>query len=122
MDTDTNARPAVLLVLTTLPDEASARQLATQLVDTGLAACVNVLAPATSVYRWQGVTETASEIPLLIKTTAERYPALETAVRAAHPYELPELIALPVVRGLAPYLDWVAASTTLASTPTIPTA
>ncbi|MDR2689670.1 MAG: divalent-cation tolerance protein CutA [Azoarcus sp.] len=102
---------AVLLVFTALPDEASARRLATQLVDAELAACVNVLAPVTSVYRWRGVIETAAEIPLLIKTTAEHYPALEAAVRAAHPYELPELIALPVVRGLAAYLDWVAAST-----------
>ncbi|MDR3087478.1 MAG: divalent-cation tolerance protein CutA [Azoarcus sp.] len=101
-----------LLVFTTLPDEADARALAARLVEAQLAACVNILAPCVSVYRWQGAVESAAETPMLIKTTRARYPALEAALRAAHPYELPELIAVPVACGLTAYLDWVAASVT----------
>lgn len=101
-----------LLVFTNLPDADSARRIATELVTTRLAACVNVLAPARSVYRWQDNIEQAEEVPLLIKTTAERYPALEAAIRASHPYELPEIIAVPVACGLPDYLAWVAAATT----------
>ena len=100
-----------LLVLTNLPDRPSAEALAGELVDARLAACVNVLAPCHSVYRWQEAIETASEIPLLIKTSSERYAALESAIRQRHPYELPEIIALPVVAGLPDYLAWVAAAT-----------
>jgi len=110
----------VLLVLTTLPDQASADTLAAQLVGENLAACVNILTPCSSVYRWQGVVEMATEVPLLIKTTHARYPALEAALQAMHPYEVPELIALPVTHGLAAYLDWVAASVTMPN-PTPPT-
>lgn len=97
----------ILLVLTNLPDTDSAQALASRLVEARLAACVNVLAPATSVYRWGGAIETATETPLLIKTPASRYAALEAAIRAHHPYELPELIAVPVSHGLPGYLDWV---------------
>jgi periplasmic divalent cation tolerance protein len=107
----------VLLVLTTLPDRAGADALAARLVEEHLAACVNILAPCESVFRWQGAVETASEIPLLIKTTHARYPALEAAVQAMHPYEVPELIALPVTHGLAAYLDWAAASVTMPNPP-----
>ncbi len=103
----------VLLVLTTLPDRTSADTLAAQLIEQHLAACVNILAPCESVYRWQGAVETASEIPLLIKTTRDRYPALEAAMQTLHPYEIPELVALPVTTGLPAYLDWVAASVTM---------
>jgi len=101
-----------LLVITTLPDAASAEALATTLVEAGLAACANILAPCRSVYRWQGQTERAAEVPLLIKTTAARYAALEAAIRAHHPYELPEIIAVPIGHGLPAYLAWVAAETT----------
>ena len=101
-----------LLILTNLPDEVSARALAARLVDERLAACVNIQAPCTSVYRWQGRLEEAREIPLLIKTTAARYPELETAIRASHPHELPEIIAVPLEAGLPGYLAWVAAETT----------
>ncbi len=100
-----------LLILTNLPDEASAQALAATLVSARLAACVNMLAPCRSVYRWQGAIEFAQEIPLLIKTTATRYAALEAAIRAAHPYELPEIIAVPVSHGLPEYLGWVDAET-----------
>lgn len=100
-----------LLVITTLPDAASAQTLASALVDRRLAACVSLLAPCRSVYRWQGQIEQADEVPLLIKTTRVRYAALEAAIRDLHPYELPEIIAVPVERGLPAYLDWVAAET-----------
>ena len=97
----------MLLVFSNLPDQASAAKLAAVLIEQRLAACVNVQAPCTSVYRWQGKVETATEVPVFIKTTRERYPALEAAIRAHHPYELPEIIAVPVVAGLPAYLEWV---------------
>lgn len=98
---------AVIVVLTNLPDSESAFNLARQLVHRRLAACVNVLAPATSFYRWEGREETASEIPVLIKSTRERYAELEREIRALHPYDLPEIISFPVAQGLANYLGWV---------------
>jgi periplasmic divalent cation tolerance protein len=104
-----------LLVLTNLPDADSAHALAAALVEQRLAACVNILAPCRSVYRWEGKVEDASEVPLLIKTTAARYPALEAAIRARHPYELPEIVAVPIAHGLPAYLDWVASETTTPS-------
>ena len=100
-----------LLVFTNMPDAASAQALATSLVEKRLAACVNILAPCRSIYRWQGKIEGAEEVPLLVKTTTERYAALEQAIRAQHPYELPEIVAVPVSRGLPAYLDWVAEET-----------
>ena len=101
-----------LLVLTNLPERAAAERLADLLIERKLAACVNILAPCRSVYRWKGAVQRDEEHPMLIKTTAERYAALEQALRAEHPYELPEIIALPVERGLAAYLAWVAAQAT----------
>jgi periplasmic divalent cation tolerance protein len=102
------------LVITNLPDRDSAGRLAHVLIEKRLAACINVLSPCRSVYRWQGKTEDAEEFPLLIKTTCERYPALEAAIRAAHPYELPEIIAVPLASGLPAYLEWVDSETRLA--------
>jgi periplasmic divalent cation tolerance protein len=100
-----------LLVLTNLPDRVAAEALASELVAARLAACVNVLAPCRSVYRWQGVIETADEVPLLIKTSSERYAALEATIRERHPYSLPEVIALPIIHGLPEYLAWIASTT-----------
>lgn len=100
-----------LLVLTSLPDADQARALARLLIERRLAACVNILAPCRSVYRWQGEIEEAEEVPVLIKTTDARYPDLETAIRQNHPYELPEIVAVPLARGLPAYLDWIAAET-----------
>lgn len=102
-----------LLVLTNLPDRIAAEALATALVEDRLAACVNILQPCHSIYRWKGTVETVDEVPLLIKTTEARYLALEEAIRARHPYETPELIALPAVNGLPAYLAWVEAETQL---------
>ncbi|MDO8350352.1 MAG: divalent-cation tolerance protein CutA [Gallionella sp.] len=97
----------ILLVITNLPDAPSAQKLAHHLIESHAAACVNQLAPCTSTYRWQDKIETTSEVPLLIKTTQAAYPRLEALIRAAHPYELPEIIAVPVSVGLPAYLDWV---------------
>ncbi len=101
----------VLLVVTNLPDRASAERVAEALVIQRVAACVNVLADCVSVYRWEGKLEHANEVPLLIKTTRAAYPGLEAALRELHPYELPEIIALPVEAGLPEYLDWVVQET-----------
>ena len=100
-----------ILVISNLPDQASAQKLAAVLIEQRLAACVNVQSPCTSVYRWQGRVETAHEVPVFIKTTREHYPALEAAIRAHHPYELPEIIAVPLVAGLPAYLEWVRTET-----------
>ena len=105
-----------LLVFTNLPDQDAALALGRALVERRLAACVNVLGAATSIYRWRQVVETAQEVPLLIKTRAPLYAQVEAAIRELHPYELPEVIAVPVERGLPQYLEWVLAETT-ASTP-----
>jgi periplasmic divalent cation tolerance protein len=102
---------STLLVLTNLPDRAAAERLADMLLQKNLAACVNILAPCRSVYRWQGALQHDEEHPLLIKTTRERYAALEQALHEGHPYELPEIIAVPIERGLPAYLEWVAAQT-----------
>ncbi|HET7198396.1 MAG TPA: divalent-cation tolerance protein CutA [Burkholderiales bacterium] len=100
-----------LVVLTNVPQRAVAERLADMLVEKRLAACVNILAPCRSVYRWKGAVQHEEEHPMLIKTTAERYPALEQALRAAHPYELPEIVALGAEQGLPAYLEWIASET-----------
>jgi periplasmic divalent cation tolerance protein len=100
-----------ILVLTQFPDHDSAMGLARVLVTGRLAACVNVGAPVESMYHWQGQIETAQEVPVTIKTRAALYPRVEAAIRASHPFELPEIIAVPLSDGLRPYLDWLAAET-----------
>lgn len=102
-----------LIVLTNLPDREAALRLARELVAKRLAACVNVLAECASVYRWRGAVENAREVPVLIKTRAARYAEVEAAIRGLHPYELPEIIAVPVVRGFTDYLRWVADETSI---------
>ncbi|MBM3356621.1 MAG: divalent-cation tolerance protein CutA [Betaproteobacteria bacterium] len=103
----------VILVLTNLPDRAAAAKLARELVARRVAACVSVLGESTSVYRWKGSVEEAREVPVLIKTRAALYPELEAAIREQHPYELPEIVAVPIVRGLPDYLEWVAEETSI---------
>jgi periplasmic divalent cation tolerance protein len=100
-----------LLIITNCPDEEVANAIALAVVEEKLAACVNILPRVQSVYRWQGAVESASEIPLLIKSTAENYPALEQRIAELHPYEVPEIIALPITHGLPAYLNWLAAET-----------
>jgi periplasmic divalent cation tolerance protein len=102
---------AAILVVTQMPDRASALTLARSLVESRLAACVSVGAPVESLYHWRGKIETALEIPVVVKTRAERYADVEALIRAHHPYELPEIMAVPVTDGLAPYLQWIADET-----------
>ena len=101
----------MLLVITNMPDLASATVLANAIIEQRAAACVNLLAPCTSVYRWQDKIQTATEIPVLIKTTKAAYAQIETLIRATHPYELPEIIAVPVSEVSSEYLSWVSAET-----------
>jgi periplasmic divalent cation tolerance protein len=98
---------AVIAVLTNLPDSESAFNLARKLVQMRLAACANVLSPATSFYRWEGREEQAVEYPVLIKSTDTRYAELERAIRKLHPYAVPEIVSWPIVHGLPEYLRWV---------------
>ncbi|MDV6343128.1 MULTISPECIES: divalent-cation tolerance protein CutA [unclassified Nitrosomonas] len=98
----------VILVITNFPDKASALTLAQKLVESRAAACINILAESTSVYRWQGETEISNEVPVLIKTLAEHYAMVEKIIKTMHPYELPEIIAVPVKIGLPAYMQWVA--------------
>ena len=103
------ARPLVVLV--TCPTRRHARTLADALVRKRLAACVNLLPhPVESVYRWQGKIERAKEILLLMKTHASQFERLRTEIRILHPYDVPEIIALPITAGHAPYLQWIADS------------
>ena len=99
--------PEALLVLTNLPDADAARLLAKGLVETRLAACVNVLAPCQSYYHWKGALQEDGEVPLFIKTTAKLYPAVETYIQEHHPYDLPEIVAIEIRAGLPDYLRWV---------------
>ncbi len=101
----------MMLVMTTLPDPAAADTIAQTLVARRLAACVSIQSSCRSVYRWNGTIEQAQEVPLLIKTTAARYPALEAALRELHPYDLPEIVAVDVHSGLPEYLRWIVSET-----------
>jgi periplasmic divalent cation tolerance protein len=94
-------------VTTTLPNQGAADELAARVVEERLAACAQVLGPLSSIYRWQGKVEQASEWYCHIKTTLERLPALRTRIRELHPYEVPEIIAVPILQGDADYLEWI---------------
>jgi periplasmic divalent cation tolerance protein len=100
-----------VVVLCTAPNDQTAREIARDLVERRLAACVNVAGGLLSVYRWQGAVHEESEVLLLIKTRAILFEALAAAIAARHPYSTPEIIALPIVAGAAPYLSWLAAET-----------
>jgi periplasmic divalent cation tolerance protein len=100
-----------IVVVTNLPDLDTAQTLARRLVGEGLAACANVLPGVQSIYRWQGKVEEASEVTVLIKTMRSRFEALEEAIQRLHPYDLPEVIALPVVAALPAYLAWLQVET-----------
>jgi len=101
----------VLMLLCTCPDEATGERIARALVEERLAACVNCLPRVRSTYRWEGAVRQEEEVLLTVKTTRIQYPHLEMRLKALHPYEVPEIIAVPVVAGLAEYLSWVARET-----------
>ena len=95
------------LIYTTCPDGATGEAIAEALVGGNLAACVNLVPGLTSLYQWEGQMERATEVLLMVKTTALLYPQVQEAIRARHPYNLPEIIAVPLMQGYAPYLDWI---------------
>ena len=99
------------VVMNTCPDAATAEKIARALVERKLAACVNIFPGLRSVYTWKGVCQNAEEHLLIIKTVSAAYPALEQAVLELHPYELPEIIAVPIAAGLSGYLAWIKQST-----------
>ena len=96
-----------LLVLCTCPTRAAANAIATALLEERLAACVNQVAGIKSLYRWEGRVEDDDELMLLIKTTTAQYPALEEMIRNLHPYEVPEIIGIPLAIGSKAYFDWI---------------
>jgi periplasmic divalent cation tolerance protein len=100
-----------VLVFCTCPDEATAERIASALVEEHLAACVNRIPGIASTYRWQGKVCRDNEQLLVIKTTRERFDALRARIIELHPYELPEVIAVDIALGSAPYLDWIARET-----------
>ena len=102
---------AAIVVLTNLPDRATAGRLARALVEGRLAACVNVGAAVESIYHWRGQIETAAEVPLAAKTRAVLFSQVEAEIRRFHPYELPEIIAVPITHASAAYLAWIADET-----------
>jgi periplasmic divalent cation tolerance protein len=101
-----------LVVLTTLPNRDAAGSLVRELLDRRLVACGTILNGVTSVYRWEGNVEEAPETQVVLKTSRARWDALHEAVKALHPYDVPELLALPVATGLPAYLAWVGSETT----------
>jgi periplasmic divalent cation tolerance protein len=102
-----------ILVQTNLPDQISAENMARHLVIAKLAACVSIMAPCTSIYHWRGKIENVSELPLLIKTTKQRYTAVEAAILELHPYELPEIVCVTVDGGLPAYIQWIQQETSV---------
>jgi periplasmic divalent cation tolerance protein len=100
-----------LVVLTNVPNLTVAKTVARYLVGQRMAACVNIQPGVKSYYHWKGVIRQANEVTLLIKTTRERYPDVESAIKALSPNELPEIVALPITQGLPAYLEWVYAET-----------
>ncbi len=99
--------PEVIVVLSTCPDEATAERIARELVESGLAACVNRVQGVRSTYRWEGRLEDEPEVLLIIKTLATRYQTLEMRLKSLHPGQVPEIIALPVLGGSSDYLAWL---------------
>ena len=103
----------VFLAISTFPDAETATRIATQLITDKLAACANITAPVQSIYRWEGKLEQAQETIVFFKTTAARLQEFQQALRSLHPYEVPEIVALPVAGGLPDYLRWVTENCTL---------
>lgn len=99
-----------LIIQSTCPDDV-AKLIAAALVEEKLAACVNMVGSVRSTYQWRGQTESTTETLLIIKATGDHYDQIEQRLRALHPYELPEIVATPIIRGYEPYLQWIQDST-----------
>lgn len=104
-------RDSFLIVLTTLPNRSQARKLSRQILKIKLAACINILGPAESSFWWEGKIDHAKEFLLLIKTQVAHFGRLRGFLEKNHPYSVPEIVAIPLVKGHAPYLDWIKSST-----------
>ena len=102
-----------VLIISNFPDQKTATLLAEALIEQRLAACVNVLSPCVSIYRWQGKIESVGEVPVLIKTRKQHYDRVEQLIKMMHPYELPEVIMVPITGGLPAYLQWIVDTTPL---------
>ena len=109
MTSDSNA----IAVLITAPTRTEADQIAEMLIDTKLAACVQILPEIESVYRWQGAVERQREVLLIVKTTTECFTRLETKVREIHSYDTPEIVAMPITSGSPAYLEWLKANVSI---------
>ena len=96
-----------IVIYCNVPDEVLAEKMARVLVERGLAACVNLLPEMRSIYRWQGKIEEARERTLVIKTLSKNYATIESSILELHPYDVPEVIAIPIVQGLPAYLTWL---------------
>ncbi|HLS51296.1 MAG TPA: divalent-cation tolerance protein CutA [Burkholderiaceae bacterium] len=110
-NTDSEGSDDVVIALSNAPDLLIAKRIAHYLVEEGLAACVNLGAEMLSMYMWKGQLEGNSEVPFTIKTTRGNMPKLAARLSELHPYEVPELVVLPVIGGSKAYLDWVKAPT-----------
>jgi len=98
---------SAIIVITTTETQDEAKQIARTLVEARLAACVQVVGPITSIYRWEGAVEEAAEFLCLVKTRADLFDQVEAAIRDRHSYDVPEIVAVPIERGSEPYLDWL---------------
>jgi len=102
-----NVKDNYILILNTCPDLSGAKRIASLLVESGVSACVNIIPNIASVYRWKGLVECQEECLLIIKTRVECFPAVRDKILGQHPYELPEVIAVPLVDGFDKYLRWI---------------
>jgi len=100
-----------IIVLITVSGEEEAANIATELVNAGLAACANIIRDVRSIYRWEGKTEDGSEVLMIVKTRSDLFEGLAAKVRQLHSYSVPEIIAVPVIKGLEDYLDWIKSET-----------
>jgi len=107
MELEPQSVDQIVLVLSNAPDELTAKRIAHVAVEEGLAACVNLGQPMLSMYMWQGNLDSAEEVPLTFKTTGDRVLALMEHIKKHHPYEVPEIVALPVIAGLDSYIQWI---------------
>ena len=107
MELNTQSADQVVLVVANAPSELLAKRIAHKAVEQGLAACVNLGEPKLSMYMWQDTLESAQEVPITFKTTGARVLALMEHIKSIHPYEVPEIIVLPVIAGLDAYIEWV---------------
>lgn len=107
MQFEPQSEDQIVLVISNAPDESLAKRIAHIIIEEGLAACVNLGRPSLSIYMWQGSLEGAEEVPLMFKTTGARVLALMERIKSLHPYEVPEILVLPVIAGLDSYVHWV---------------